>query len=779
MDFPHLKDTRFPDIDTVNVYQYENDFDYQRYDYTQMNIIICAVPWDMGEAHIGNRTISGIGNVVYFGSKEKRNAWFDAIPDNECFRFATKYKSLHRDLYIDVPLPFDIASKYNYCVVEYSMFANDESPVLYEQPDGHRKWFWFVREVEFLSPNTTRLHLLDDAFQTWIYDVEITGMMLERGHAPMFALDADTYLADPVNNTEYVCTDDVDYGRDYIARSSSEFVFNSGNMYALIVTSADISGDWGTKAANTWETPAKENYMLQGVPSYFAFAVKANRLSAFLSNVNTSYPQFMQTIKAIAFVNADLLTLSNSPVTFASTECYAVSATYKTNTLATLDKDDFLIDPKYRDIAKLYTYPYSYIVVTDENGLQTEIHIEQTHGKIEIKSIVSLVFPWLAINAHLTGIGKTPAKNITFANVTNRNMPIQGNWYEFVSTWKIPTFGVVQDAGRNNDYATHYDRRQAVNDYTTAQTNEYANADTAISNADLQIAANDAITATSNTAAQTDTDAVQSFNIASQAWQAGASWASANNQIDATKQSAAVAATSGIVGSVASGAMSGGLAGAGVGLINGLIGGVTTGLQSTITTNLTTSQTQTQVDLSEYLLGETNQNSEDRVGIQIDAATDNTDTQNDYIEASTANSAATAKANAVRIATNAQNAINNQIAQANMNVPVEFGAFGNGELASSRPLGLFANIVTESDAAIAKVGDEFLRYGYMLNQFWEFDGDWNIGKHFTYWKLKDFWVKGLNVPDMYMDKLRFFLFGGVTIWRNPEDIGNVSIYENN
>ena len=87
-------------------------------------------------------------------------------------------------------------------------------------------------------------------------------------------------------------------------------------------------------------------------------------------------------------------------------------------------------------------------------------------------------------------------------------------------------------------------------------------------------------------------------------------------------------------------------------------------------------------------------------------------------------------------------------------------------------------MVTQSDSSIAQAGDEFLRYGYMYRQYWQFDGNWNIGKHFTYWKLSDFWVQGLNVPDMYMDRLRFFLFGGVTVWRKPEEIGKVSIYEN-
>ena len=163
---------------------------------------------------------------------------------------------------------------------------------------------------------------------------------------------------------------------------------------------------------------------------------------------------------------------------------------------------------------------------------------------------------------------------------------------------------------------------------------------------------------------------------------------------------------------------------------------------------------------------------------QTNAATAITTTHNDANTAITANNAATQKANALRNSTNAQAAIYNQVAQAALNTPAEFGAYNAGDNAATRPVGLFANIVTQTDAAISAAGDEMLRYGYMFNKYWEFNGNWNIGKHFTYWKLKDFWVTNLNVPDMYMDQLRFFLFGGVTVWRKPEDIGNISLYDN-
>ena len=92
--FPHLDDTKFPDAGNIDVYKYRNDFDYTRYDYSQMEILVCNVPWDVGEARVGNRTISGIGNVVYFETKEKRDeltGLSDKVKTVAQFRYGLNY----------------------------------------------------------------------------------------------------------------------------------------------------------------------------------------------------------------------------------------------------------------------------------------------------------------------------------------------------------------------------------------------------------------------------------------------------------------------------------------------------------------------------------------------------------------------------------------------------------------------------------------------------------------------------------------------------------------
>ena len=112
-----------------------------------------------------------------------------------------------------------------------------------------------------------------------------------------------------------------------------------------------------------------------------------------------------------------------------------------------------------------------------------------------------------------------------------------------------------------------------------------------------------------------------------------------------------------------------------------------------------------------------------------------------------------------------------------MRAPFVFGSVSNAELSTVRPMALFANIVTESDYAIQRAGDEFLRFGYYYDKQWKFDGNWCIGDHFTFWKLRDY-LSTNQIPDRFADQLRFFLLGGVTVWKKPEDIGEVSVYDN-
>lgn len=894
--FPRLSNNEsdFPLLDNVDVYKFDNDFDYGRYDYTQMELIICSVPWDMGEAHIGNRTISGVGNVVYFESKENRDAWFDAIPDDECHRFTTKFKELHSEHVIDVPIPYDMCARHNYLVVRYAMFANDSSPVIYEGEDGAREWFWFIREVEFVAPNTTRLHLLEDAFQTWIYDVDVTSMVLERGHAPMFATDVDLYLSCPYAHNDYLLTEDVNFGTSTQVKHIDVLELNSGDMYACIATTANPNGDWGSKDANTWQVPASATYSNNGVPSVCVFAVAVSDLDAFLTYVTGYLRQFKQTIQGVFFASGDLIELGTK-FTFGNVDCYPVTSKRQTIELTELDKSMFGYKSAYADIAKLYTYPYAHIEVTDENGNADIIKIEDSNGTISASVALSLAYPFVNIDAHLLGTGGNANATVTYKNLTDCTFDVSGQWYDTLRSWKIPTFAVVLDAATEFDYSTHFDRRQKKTDYDTAydnavtsaqttkntadasadanaqnvstiaaanKSNADASADTAKTNSDLSSAANRAIANNNATALtdnaslsaqgneavkdltnQIDTDVTThttDYNTLMAILSNAVTSATATSTVAAADMQGSISANSQFATSAISAmgsALSGDIGGFATSIANGTIGSAATMASVEVSNGLTATQSTATQYYSTLSASQANTKSNDDLATNTQGRTDIVNAQNAVISGTAANNATairdnassmygqssgavpqssantqatekanatrtqaaantaaantqtvekannasrynTAIANAARSKTQAQAAVTNWGKQAALKPPFVFGQFADGQSATTKPMALFSHIVTQSNGAISSAGDEMLRYGYMLDKQWQFDGNWNVGKYFTYWKLRDFWVSNLNVPDMYMDRLRFFLYGGVTIWRHPEDIGKRTIYEN-
>lgn len=850
-DFHYLGKKGFPHADNVNVYDYQNELDYSRYDYSQMHVQVCSVNWDQGEAHIGQRVLSGLGNVVYFGSAAERDAWFDAIPDNECFRWDTKFKELHSDLTLNVPLPFDVASNYNYVRVTYSIFANDDSPVEYEDKTGVREWFYFIREARFLAPNTSQLVLLDDAWTTWIYGLDITSMILERGHAPLFGTTADTYLADPIANCSNLLSEDINYGDLQKVTKTQATAFNTGDMYAVVAMSGDPKGSWGTKSDNSWQTPAPSHVDVAGAPALELVAMAAGDLNAFLDTVTADMPQLKQTIQCVFFCAKELLSVGTG-FAFAGVTCYQVAGYNRVSKqIFTRTKADWGYGAHYADLAKLYTYPYSALEITDEKGNSELVRIEDTSNILTMDVAANLVFPYLNLSGVIHGIGGTGSSQISFANVDSHTFNMSGRWYEHLREWSIPGFSVVLSAAKQNDFGTHFSRIQQDNDRSTAKTNADASATTASSssqnvanagynaavttaaaartttnntadnlldNATAQTTANDTINSSSNSTASQDATLSNALAQAIQAWDAGMSRETVNNEANKENATAAVGAAGGVINSAAGGAVSGfltaGLTGAAAGAIGGLVSGGIGAATSLATNAIAVSAMSTQAEAvisnSQSKLGETQRSNIDRTNNANSGKTANKNATNTLITTSANNTAATSKENATtsynaqvsaagttrnaavaaaqatETMTKANNArtydnegsrITNSVKQAALGAPAIYGSTTNGDFATTRPMGLFVNIVTESDYAIQRAGDEFLRYGYYLDKQWSFDGNWLIGKYFTFWKLRDYWSSN-QIPDRFSDQLRFLLFGGVTVWRRPEDIGKVSIYDN-
>lgn len=1065
VDFNRLDDTPFPHIDTVDPYQFKNTYDFDRFKGAQMRIRLLNVPWDLGSVHVGQKIVTGIGNVVFFETAAKRDAWFDsmryaanaqewATGNYDGIEWITDYRRYHSEDEISLPVPFDVLAKFNYLTIDYIPAPTPDAPVDFEG-DGIQKWFYFIRSIRMRAVNSTIAEIYGDLWSTYIYDMNITNMVLEQGHAPLSMVDADTYLANPIENTRYLLDEDANFGELQKVVSGNSVVLNAGDMWAAIVTTADPIANWGSAGSN-WRVPSGSSYLAHGVPSYYAMACNPADLSGLLAYLDANIPQFKQTVQGVFFVAKDLVNTIGA-FSIGEIDCVVLAQKNVTRPLLSLDRAQFGYARKYANIAKLYTYPYAAIEVADEKGNSTIIKIEDTTGTLELDIASNVAFPYLALDGRLSGVGGSAYGNITFRDVTAHSFDFDGRWYEHLRRWDIPVFAITQNAAVDYGFRTYYDRQQQALENTTAnanakrsaqvaydnalasnataQTNALASnngawtnarntalaaynnakdsnattnanakasnatantnaknsnttaydnaldsnnqsaanalasnataynnavatnaanynnavasnlttknnahasndtakynadvsADTLVNNATMQTSTNSTLNVYSNTllmhrttlAANEDLEKTGNANFLIDQ--------TTNAQMDSQIQSAAISAVSGIVGNAVQGASAGmvaGLPGAAAGAIGGAAAGlVNAGLsamqtQVAINLNATMAQenksmnTATQNATARYNAVTNADGSSGRAGVTIEYNDNSTTANNANITTQTATNASTMKTNATRTqttansnadaaqatgdanalrtqtvsdqnalalkntndtnATNARNVananalatkttadtnadntkttadanadlvkttddnnakrtwenayavadLNKTIADGNadrakatgdanalrtynaananadaakatadaaitaginsaaLNAPIEYGSFANGETATTRPMALFANVVTQSDNDIAQAGDNFLRYGYQYRGNWQFDGNFNVMDKFTFWKCSDVWIKGLNMPDEHVDYIRFLLIGGVTVWSDPDYIGNTTIYEN-
>ena len=111
--------------------------------------------------------------------------------------------------------------------------------------------------------------------------------------------------------------------------------------------------------------------------------------------------------------------------------------------------------------------------------------------------------------------------------------------------------------------------------------------------------------------------------------------------------------------------------------------------------------------------------------------------------------------------------------------PVEIGErSGDATPDELRWRGIQIQYLTQPLGEIAQAGDQMLRYGYYLNQAWRVD-NLNVMPNFSYWKASDIWLTGgAGVQEDAQEAIKSAIKRGVTVWRDPEKIGEVSIYDN-
>ena len=498
--FPHLDDTEFPDIDTVDVYGYKNDFDYDRWE-DNTKVRLCNVLWS-----------SDYSNVVKFDDDEQRDAWFDSL-DSFVVDLKTAF-NVAPDNSTKIPVPYQVATRYNYLYVELPVMTSTDAPIDYETDRRTKRFYYFVDDLVQLSPSTTRLMVTLDAWTTYINNVDIPYMMLERGHAPMTKVTVDEYLNDPIANNDYLLAPDFDFSRgDDVVRDSEFFPVNAGVKYIVLAMTmgwpdfvsacANVPSvvDNPTTPATYYDMDRRDGYQLgvngytwdvggydysnasvpvdtltstgQLIPNgHVLVAIRASDAYAALNFIADRMTYLMRSIDACFVVDEKMFSVVRS-VTLNGTYTFSQVVPANEHSIGNvrLDKSMFAYPDKYANIAKLYTSPYCSIEITDNNGNVMFARVENTSG-LDFRLATSLAYPYLEMQAYVNGVNGSGSISYTWKNLndvdTARKIPVS-DFSQFMWKWDVPTYSLYvsayDDSKTSEFFKREIDRYNAVIDY--------------------------------------------------------------------------------------------------------------------------------------------------------------------------------------------------------------------------------------------------------------------------------------------------------------------------
>ena len=475
MQFPHLSDTRFPNLSTVNVYQFQNNFDYSRWS-EKTKVTLCNVLWN-----------SEYADVVKWDTNASRDEWFDSLDEIWVTELQTSARVVPEG-YVKLPIPYDVMARYNYIFIDMPIATDSQHLIDYESSDGIRRWYFFVNDIQYLAPNATQVYVIPDVWTNFQNEIDITYMMLERGHAPVSASDTASYLANPIANNRYLLAPDVNFDNAGITRSSSFVPFGNGTKYVCVATtcSPDLISTLGSVTVNAAynpsgtitysdssdryghqlivsgycmgngydysdaNTPAKVGFsdglIANNLTVYAIAATECYGNGTFFADVIRQCPQFLTTIKA-CFVVDDACITRGTSYTIAGHTLYKCEGKSSTLLQKALTVADFGYPQELQRFAKLYTAPYAQLEITDNDGTSYTVNIEET-TTLSVKSVTSVAFPYINERVYIEGIGGVGSESYHWADLRG-NIDALGmsnsDWFKYCFDWKIPTFALFMD----------------------------------------------------------------------------------------------------------------------------------------------------------------------------------------------------------------------------------------------------------------------------------------------------------------------------------------------
>lgn len=700
-------------------------------------LTLCNVPWDINYR-----------DIVRFDDRAKQRAYFNDIAADRTSITGSSYAKLGAPIRISMPLTE--AMKYNY------IRATNPAP-------GGRgseiEYYYFITGVDFASPDTTVITVQLDVVQTFLLDVKFGQCFVERGHIGM----AHTKSFDNLGRDYLTVPEGFDLGGDYrIFRTESRRLMDRidgqrGTAVDILVASAvDLGADPGSvdpgtggpkitmaNGSNFGGLPSGSTYYLfRSIPQFRAFLQRVRDQSWVSSAILGIWviPDITRYLPDFEYNNVGGTGASDVPSQDLNPIVHELAPGWRGNGLD--------VAVRYRNLMKFYTYPYMVIELTTFGATPVMLKPElwnDDHGTIVER--VSLLPPdqRIMFNPYkYNAKDRSQPQNLRLGQVYVQGGDDGGEWLDTATfIQNLPTLAIL------NDGAIGY---LAANFHSLA----------------FQPRAQDWSQQKALRSNQVGYDqATQSMNAATfmgenSRWQDAAG---TQASLEAMVNSSALSALTGVVGGAQSGAMGGAVAGphtaaagAALGGISGVAGAAFTPVSNALNTQAANQQ---------LAIRQSASRGASTVGNQTAAF--NRDTNKELSDWAARGNYEMEQAGMLAKVQDAQ------LAQ-----PTTSGQLGGELLAilnSSVRFSLRFKMI--DNAAVATIGEHWLRYGYaVMRRTAKLPDNLRVMSNFTYWKLSETYIESAPMPEVFKLAIRGIFEKGVTVWRDPAQIGKIDIANN-
>lgn len=323
-------------------------------------------------------------NNTFWGAFNNTEEQFNFFIDNYDHIVFENYTYQRKDGTVVIPGLYDDLRLYNYLIYQNGDTGNKS------------KWIYcFITSLGYLNDNATSISFETDVIQTWRFEIENNFMesYIAYEHRPQY-YDIGDGVHRPCINTQ---PENIEVGTDLISDKQYLIDPNQNTSFAVIGMTCDMSGKDSYTNAQLG-APSQVNYYIFPFNRYTGNDIKSLKIGSVsgatvtISGLSSVLDAIRKNEKLVGKCVSIIVTNSIPGLVVESGQvvikrnCFSGEQqgdyqilTYKAKTMNDMLENDLNAFPKtqvynipafigFTEFTKLYTYPYSYIVISDNNG---------------------------------------------------------------------------------------------------------------------------------------------------------------------------------------------------------------------------------------------------------------------------------------------------------------------------------------------------------------------------------------------------------------------------